>query len=76
MVNSVLAVPLTGRIKRDEPRQYSGGQKQEASPSAFAQVLEEAVQETASAPREYRTVIYGKDLLLTASHYRTREYHY
>ena len=75
MVNSVLAVPLTGRIKRDEPRPYSGGQKQEASTNSFAQVLEEAVQEKAPAPREYRTVLYGKDLLLTASHYRTREYH-
>ncbi len=42
MVHSVLAVPLTGKIKRDEPRQHSKGQEQEASKGTFAQVLEEA----------------------------------
>lgn len=76
MVHSVLAVPLNNRIKRDEPRQHSKGQEQEASKGTFAQVLEEAVHETASAPREYRTVLYGRDLKLAASYYRTREYQY
>ena len=76
MVHSVLATPLAGRIKRDEPRQHSNGQQQEASKGSFAQVLEEAVHETSSAPREYRTVLYGRDLKLAASHYRTREYQY
>lgn len=76
MVHSVLAVPLTGKIKRDEPRQHSDRQEQEASKDTFARVLEEAVRETAAAPREYRTVLYGRDLKLAASHYRTREYQY
>jgi len=76
MVNAVMAVPTTDKVKRDANKaanSYSQGKKQE---SLFSQIFNQTVEEAQEAPRECHTVTYGQDCMLHAFQYQKREYHY
>ncbi len=76
MVNAVMAVPTTDKVKRDANKaanSYSQGKKQE---SLFSQILNQTVEETGEVPRECHTVTYGQDCMLRTFQYHKREYRY
>lgn len=76
MVNAVMAVPTSDKVKRDASKaanSHSQGKKQE---SLFSQILNQTVEEAQEAPRECHMVTYGQDCMLRTFQYQKREYHY
>ena len=78
MVHSVMAVPRTGKLKRDNQRSTYSDEKGNGTNKLFATILEEAAhtQKTESAPRACQTTLYDRESRLQNFNYLTREYHY
>ncbi len=76
MVQSVLAAPMIGKLKREEQRLPYSRPREEESEGLFSRLLEEATQKLESAPRACHTTLYGRDSRLQNFHYLSKEYHY
>lgn len=78
MVNSVMAVSATGKIKRDNERSRAtlNEKNKEHSKGLFSEFLKQEVEEQKEAPHSCSTVMYGQDSRLHTFEYQKREYHY
>lgn len=76
MVQSVLAAPMIGKLKREEQRLPYSHPGKEESGGLFSQLLEEATQKLESAPKACHTTLYGRDSRIQTFQYLSREYHY
>ena len=77
MVHSIVAVPMVGKLRRDQEQSGGSPSKEDQKEKTFAQVLEAASEEQAViAPRECRTVTYGRNSQIQYFLYRTKEYRY
>lgn len=77
MVYPVAAVPLTGRMGRDDRRTIHSYPKAKNSGSRFAQVLEETSRKPEDiAPRNYNVTTYDRDSRLQSHRCLSREYSY
>ncbi len=76
MVNSVMAVPLVGKTRREQERAYEYHIKRDGGAETFARVLDESVERLADAPTQCHTITYGRDSQIRQFLYQTREYHY
>lgn len=78
MVNSVLAVSTTGKIKRDNARTDNSlceRNRAESNP-LFSQLLQKEVEAQRADTMNCHTVTYGQDSMLHTFEYQKREYHY
>jgi hypothetical protein len=82
MVESIMAVAGPSRTRR-EKREQNDDEKRNGRGMSFSEVLSslkspavESLQSTNQAPSEYRSTLYGRDMKLSFTNYRTREYHY
>lgn len=76
MVTSVMAVPDTGRTRRDEQHVPVTVSKKKNDQGLFAEILEKSLKETAEGAVYCCTTTYGRDSKMQTFLYQTREYHY
>lgn len=76
MIHSVLAVPSTGKIKRESYKSTGTPSDKEQSNHLFSQILEEKMDEQKKAPMDCHTLTYGQDSRLHTFYYQSREYNY
>jgi hypothetical protein len=82
MVESVMAVSSPAKPRREKKGQ-DDFENNSGKGSSFSEILSalkssqvETSPSTNQAPSEYRSTLYGRDMMLSCMHYRTREYHY
>lgn len=78
MVNSVMEVSATGKIKRDDEKSRAtlNEKYKNASQGLFSELLNQEVEEQQKASVNCRTLTYGQDSRLHTFEYQKREYHY
>ncbi len=78
MVNSIMAVSTTGKIKRDGAGTNTSVCEENCQKSnpLFSQLLQKEVEEQRAASMNCHTATYGQDSMIHAFHYQKREYHY
>jgi hypothetical protein len=82
MVESIMAVSGPARPRREKGEQ-NDSEKRNDKGMTFSEVMSsmkssavETLQSSKQAPSEYRSTWYGRDMQLSFTNYRTREYHY
>ena len=80
MVESVMAVSRSAKIKKENKNPSGFGKKKDGDNELFSEILGTAAdsvrEEKTKAPTEFKSTVYGKDMKLTSMQYQTREYHY
>jgi len=78
MVNSVVAVPTVGKIKREDEKTRATlyEERKGNSQGLFSELLRQEVEEQQEASANCRVVTYGQDSRLHTFEYQKREYRY
>lgn len=76
MVHSVVAVPMIGKVKRDNQNTSYSDSGNHSSNGSFARVLEAAKNEVQDSAMDCHTTTYGRDSQIRTFFYQPREYHF
>lgn len=76
MVSPVLAVPAVSKIRRKKERTAHSNTRKGNSGSPFAQILSQSIDESKTVSLNCHTITYGRDSMITAFQYQTKEYTY
>lgn len=76
MVESVMAVVKPGKVRRERNNSSGFGQKRNGENALFSEIMKSAAEAQAEAPAQYSANLYGRDMKLSSTQYKTREYHY
>lgn len=76
MVQSVAAVSGVGKIRREPRDSFYSGTKEKESIENFAQIFEEAKQETRNTSIGCHTTTYGRDCKIRTFLYQPGKYRY
>lgn len=76
MVESVMAVAKPGKIRRERNHSRGFGNKRDGENALFSELMNSAIKAQAEAPTQYTATVYGRDMKLSSTQYKTREYNY
>lgn len=71
-----MAVSKPGKIRREQNNSGGFGHKRDGENALFSEIMNSAIKAQAEAPAQYTATVYGRDMKLSSTQYRTREYHY
>ncbi|MBR1771145.1 MAG: hypothetical protein IJ747_03855 [Lachnospiraceae bacterium] len=71
-----MAVSRPSGIKKDHRGSSDARNRERKQDGLFAEMLQVETEKASEAPAQFQTVVYGRNMQVTATRYQTREYHY